>query len=589
MNSPHRPDFEPGDFLGVLRRRWLTLVVLTIVGAVAGGVYVKFAPKIYTATASVYVQATGANANQVANGRTSGAVNMDSEAQIVQSVTIATLAAHALHSTATPTTLSKHITVTVPANSQVLQVSCSQSTANASAACAQAFATQFLKYQTDTANSQLHATLTQLGSQVTALQQDVAKLTAEIRSLPANSSQVAAANAQLSSDNNQLGTLDHQVATTSANLADNSAGWIITAAAPPTKPTSPKKTLILPGGLIVGLLLGLIGAAVSDRRDQRVHDAADLERQLDLPVMLWIPSRERHPQPTLAAPRSRAGQLFGELAYSTAAALGEGNHVLFVAGVSAGTSAGVTAASLAAALARTHSDVVLVCADMNGSVIPQLFGLGSDRGLAEVLAGKSSIWEVAQRPADYPRLRVITPGLDTSHVLYDFQHDVNRALIADLRRQTSIVIIEAQAGAAGGDTFSLAEFADAALIVAEVGNTRRPEIAETLQRLQRLHTPVLGAALVPRFGAGQPQAPRRSYETASDRAGRNAARASDSSTGRTSSRAPWLAMPGEPTPERDMSETRPLPMAVQPTGNETRGVRIAGLEPAEPSANNNEG
>jgi capsular polysaccharide biosynthesis protein len=591
MNSSQRPDIEPADYLGVLRRRWWIIVGLVILGALGAAGYLKVAHKEYTATASVYVQATGAQANQVANGRTSGAVNMDSEAQLVQSNSVATIAAHTLHASS-PTALSSHVSVTVPANSQVLQISCTQHTAADAAACAQAFANAYLKNRSASAASQADATLATLRSQAAPLQRDVAKLTSKIAALPSNSPQEATAKAQLNSDQSQLSALNRQIGSIIAEQANSSPGSIITAATPPSKPTSPKKTLILPGGIVIGLLVGLILAFLVDRRDQRVRNAADLERRLDVPVMLAIQSRQRNSQPTLAAPRSRAGQMFSELAYSTAAALGEGNHVLFVAGASQGSGSGVTAASLAAALARTHSDVTLVCADMNGSVIPALFGLGPSRGLAEVLAGKATAWDVAQRPTGYSRLRVITPGMDTSLLLYEFQHDVTHALISELRRTTSMVIIEAQVGTGSGDTFALAEFADTALVVAEAGRTERQEIAATLQRLDRLHTPVLGAVLVPRFVSQPGPAQPRPAVRDEPRAYEPEASAAGARNGAPSARLSPSAEPAGDSalPERDLSETRPLPFSFQSARTESRGgPQPSGAERAEPTGNFGEG
>src|ERR1700684_3619266 len=62
MNISQRPDsFEPGDYLEVLRRRWWIVLVLAVVGLLLAAAYVKEAPKIYTATATVSVQANAAN------------------------------------------------------------------------------------------------------------------------------------------------------------------------------------------------------------------------------------------------------------------------------------------------------------------------------------------------------------------------------------------------------------------------------------------------------------------------------------------------------------------------------------------------
>jgi uncharacterized protein involved in exopolysaccharide biosynthesis/Mrp family chromosome partitioning ATPase len=587
MNTSQGPDsLEPGEFLHVLRRRWWIVLGMLIVGGLAALGYLKIAHKEYTSTASVYVTATGADTSQVSGGRTSGSVDMDSEAQLVQSITVATIAAHALHSTATPTGLMNHLTVTVPANSEVLQISCIQHTPDLAAACAQAFANAYLQNRSTTSTNQLNAQIRSLRTQVAPLQQDVANLQAKVAAEPANSPQRAAAQAQLSSDQGQLSALTHQVGVLSGDLADSSGGSIITNAAPPTKPVSPKPLLILPSGLVAGLLIGLILAFWLDRRDKRVHGAADLRRGLDLPVLATLSTKQRDPLPTLAAPRSQAGRKFAELADSTTAALGEGSHVLFVAGASLGAGTSVTAANLAAALARTHSDVILVCADLNHSVTPELFDLDRGPGLAEVLAGKTTVWEVAQRPAGFARLRVISPGLDASLVLYNFQHDVNREFIDELRKNSSMVVIEGQSAGGDSDTFSLAEFADTALIVVEVDGTRRPEVEETLQRLDRLRTPVLGAVLLPRFGllattwpGGRP----RVMEGAATAVGGPAALPQPDLTG------PVAADRSSAPSEQDMSETRPLPLPTQqPMADQRKGHRFPREESAEPTGKNAE-
>jgi capsular polysaccharide biosynthesis protein len=580
MTTIQRPDsLEPGEFLDVLRRRWWIALGLVIVFGLGAVGYLKVAHKQYTSTASVYVSANGANASS--GGRTGGSVDMDSEAQLVQSITVATIAAHLLHtSTVTPTGLLTHITVTVPANSQVLQIACSKPNADDAAACAQAFANAFLQNQSTTTSDQLKAQLSTLQAQETPLQQQVAALEAKIAGLPSNSPQRATAQAQLSSVQGQLSAITHQMGVISTDQADTSAGSIITNAVPATKPTSPKPLLILPSGLAAGLLIGLILAFWRDRRDKRVHGAADLRRGLDLPVLLALPAKQRKPQPILAAPRSRAGQMFADLADSTAAALGEGNHVVCVAGASLGTGASVTAASLAVALARTHSDVVLVCADMSHSVTPALFGLPEGRGLAEVLAGKTTVWEVARRPADYERLRVITPGSDTSLVLYDFQHDVNRRVMSELRANSSMVVIEARSDAGSGDTFSLAEFADTALIVAEIGRTELPQIAETLHRLDRLRTPVLGAVLVPRFGASARTAPAGRSEPGEYQAGPADGRR-DPSLQRH-----YVKPANSAGSERDLGQTRPLSSVQQGMADRRGGIQSPGRPRAETTRHN---
>ena len=183
---------------------------------------------------------------------------------------------------------------------------------------------------------------------------------------------------------------------------------------PPGSPSSPRTLLVLPSGLLAGLLLGLLAAFALDFRDRRIHSARDVERFLDLPVLVNLAAGTSRMQPALALPRSRTGQSFTELGQYVAASLGEGSHVVFVAGTSAGPGCSVLAANLAATLARTRSRVLIVCADPHGTVTPQLTGVASDRGLAEVLSGSATVAEVAQQSPEEPELQVITPGLDGS-------------------------------------------------------------------------------------------------------------------------------------------------------------------------------
>ena len=133
------------DYTGALRRRWWLIVVVAIIATVGAAGYFKTAHKVYTATASVYVTASSSGtAGQVANSRTTTTVNLDTEAQVVQSATVAQAADKLMHSTDNVQSLLRRVSVTVPANSQVLSISCEASSPDAAASCAQAFAQAYL-------------------------------------------------------------------------------------------------------------------------------------------------------------------------------------------------------------------------------------------------------------------------------------------------------------------------------------------------------------------------------------------------------------------------------------------------------------
>ncbi len=496
--SPGSDSFEVTDYAGVLRRRWWIVFGLVCLGTLAAAAYVAVTPKSYTATSSVQVTPNAANVNNVAGSRTATGptVNMDNEAQVVKSTTVAAQAGKYLRSKRSAAQLAKQVSVTVPANTSFLNISCSAPSAAGAQACAQAFARAYLTVRQAAAVNKLASQRAQLVSKQRTTQAQVFKLKNKEQGLPAGSVALANLKSDLQNKISLLLKLRSAISALTASVNTN-PGNISSPASVPLAPSNPKPLLYIPSGLLVGLLLGVVLAFAVDRRDDRIHSAKDVERFLDLPVLFSLPLKRLSPQASIVSPRSRTGRAFTDLAQSVASSLGDGNHVILVAGTSAGESGSVIAANLAANLARTRSETILVCADLRDTVTPVLLGVGDGRGLAEVLAGTATVSEVARRPAEVPRLRVITPGVDTAAVFNHLQHDATRRIIAELQRDARYVVIEAQATGDGADTFSLAEFADASLVVIEVSGTRQGEAADSIRRLDRMRTAVLGATVLP--------------------------------------------------------------------------------------------
>ncbi|HEY2579238.1 MAG TPA: Wzz/FepE/Etk N-terminal domain-containing protein, partial [Streptosporangiaceae bacterium] len=376
MKSSEPP--APSTLLGytgtVRRRRWVVLAGV-LVGIVGGLAYAELAPKTYTAVASVYILKTGANQSDEVTGARSGSViDLDSEAQVVTSAAVASAAGNLMGSPLTPYQLARQINVTVPPNSGILDIACGTGSPAKSASCANAFAKAYLADRStvaaNTINSQIHA----LKGKITTLDSTIAGLNNQIPTLPANDLTRLSDDAKVRSDRTAINAFSRQISTLTGQAANVTGGRIITTASRPGSPTDPSRTLVLPSGLTAGLILGLLGAFIAERRDKKLRSTEDVERLLDVPVMLDLSRNSFGRQVSLAAPRSRMGKAFTELAHSVAVSLGEGSHVLLVAGTSAGPEASVVAANLAATLARTHSEAVLVCADLHDSVATELFG-----------------------------------------------------------------------------------------------------------------------------------------------------------------------------------------------------------------------
>jgi len=482
------------DYAGVLRRRWWLVVMVAALGLLGAIGYYKVAHKVYSATAAVYVTATSTTANQVANGRTTGAVNLDTEAQVVQSATVAKAAAKLLHSPQTLQQLSSRVTVAVPANSQVLSISCTARSADTAARCAQSFAQAYLAYSSSRTVASLNGQISALQSKISALQSAAAKLAIEVASLPSNSPQRAAANEQVNSDQSQLKSLNGQVAILTAQRANPSAGSIISNATPPASAISPKALLVIPSGLLAGLVIGLILAYIVDRRDHRIRGPQDLTK-LSVPVLMSLP-RKPAPQLAIASPRSRAGLAFAGMAHMLTGTLDAGTHVILVSGVSLGYGSSFVAANLAVALSRNQPDVTLICADLENSRIPGMLGVPSAPGLTDLLASHAPPGDAGQRVAAARRLRVIAPGAGAETDAEDLPQDAMERLLARLRVNARWIVVEGPPVTSGPDAYTLAYVADTAILVAELPGTRSDQVLDSIEHLDRMGATVLGTALV---------------------------------------------------------------------------------------------
>ncbi len=513
--SQEADSLEFAGYLGVLRRRWWVVLVFTCVGLLGAGAYIVTAAKAYTATATVNVTPTGVSQSQgaaVAGGRTNSAVNLDTESQIVKSSSVATIAARTLRTPLSTTALLANVSVAVPANSSVLQISCQAKSPAQSSVCANAFAAAYLQNRNGTAAATVDSQLKTVRRELTSLEKSTTKLNLQIQSFPVNSPQRASAESQLSSDTSQLKSLANQAASLSAQAAANSGGSIISKATPPAKASSPQKKIILPSGLLAGLLIGLIIAFTWDKRDTRVRDVRSLGN-VGAPVLLSLSGKDLGGEP-LARPHSPAGLDFSELARSVARQVNEDLRLLLVAGTSPGQGTSVVAANLAGALARIRSTVILVCPSGQGT--PQLLGLPESRILdsqaaAELAAGELSLEEIALQPTGFPGLRVVL----IAEELYDLPQAQVRVLAEQLRISADNTVVEAPAGSAGRAPLALAEYCGTALLTVEISVTRRAQIEDAINRVTRLGAPVLGLVALPRLRL--PARPARTPSTPSAR------------------------------------------------------------------------
>jgi Mrp family chromosome partitioning ATPase len=499
--EPARPvTADLSHYVGMLRRHWWVLALLTAAGLGGGVAVTRALPKVYESATSVLVQEVDSDTN-AQGGRTRGAINLDTEAQLVGSGAVAAKAAQLLRVGTSPVDLAKSVSVEVPANTTVLVISYSAGTPQGAQAGSHAFAEAYLRNREESARAGLDEQIKTLTLKVRQLTTTLTGINDRLATAEPHSPDHSNLESLRNNSQNQLNNLTGRL--NELTTATVGAGSIISDARLPDSPASPNVLLDVASGAMAGLLLGLALAFLRERFDGRLRTAADVRDRGRVPVLAALDERTTPHFDDVLQPYGPGGRVFNRLRNEVLASLGAGDQVIVVTGASRGSASTLVAANVAAALARTGSDVVLIGAHLPDSVVEaaplaRMLGVAPMPGLSDLLAGRIGVHRAMQRTPRIPSLRVITTGgAATAAGLMQSQR--LRDTLEALRRQTGYVVIEAPSTTSSADAQSLASLADAAILAVELRRSRRPALLDAAEQLRRVGTPLLGAVVLPRL------------------------------------------------------------------------------------------
>ncbi len=511
------------DYALVVRRRWVLVLVLAVLGAALGFAYHKHEGTSYAATAQVVVEPiTQGPLNPPAQPNLQ--VNMSTEQSVAQSAPVALLAARLLHSPLSgaqaQAALSKHLTVTVPVLSDVLQLTWLAGTPQAAQLGANAFANAYLTYRHDS----LASTITRLGA---ALRQEIASLQRQIKKAAAHLGGVPGS-AQRQADETTLTQLNGRLTTANDTLAslrtyDDSGGSVI-AAARPLSPAGLGKSLLIALGGLLGLLIGVIVAFVRDAFDDRVRDAAGMESKLGAPALAVLPRPGRRPMSgsgrdgararggdavlTVTRPTSPAADAVRTLRATVAAlSASQDLRTVVVVGADSSVSSSHVAAELGIALAESGRSTLVMATDLRGSWLPQIFDLPNITGLTNLLGGDASealtqypkhADGVALPPRVAKRLAVIANGPPLAQPMSVLDSQLMVSLMTSCRNAYDYVVLDSPAVDEAADFLALAGLVDGVLVLVSQGRTRGRALEQLRHRIDQVGGHLMGGVLVAR-------------------------------------------------------------------------------------------
>jgi polysaccharide biosynthesis transport protein len=478
--APQGPREGLSHYVEVVRGRvWLIVGCVALV-TLAAGLYATVAAKRYRAESHLLISPINGQNQYTGLGLITASSNpggdISTAASLVTTPEVGALVAARIGDASATEALGGVSAVPV-AQSNIVAITATASSAARAQAIANAFAFETVQARTET----LHRVLEGI----------IPTLRATVRSLPA-------------AQQTGQGSLGERLAVfESLRAGPDPTISVASLAQRPPGPYWPRKKLSLIAGFLVGLVLGLGGAFALEALDPRVRREEALRRIFRLPVLARIPRERRYGRnlPIRPAELSPVAQESYRMLRVALGVRGQGGtqRSLMVTGSTASEGKSSVALNLAATLAFSGHKVILVEADLRRPSVARALDLAAKpgkRGTAGVLMG-----EIALKDALIP-VRQLTDNLSVLLVeqsapyLADGLLAASDDLVDQAEALADYVVFDAPPVTEVSDALPLSQHVDDVLITVRLGHSRTDQLVKLGEVLTRLNVRPSGLVVV---------------------------------------------------------------------------------------------
>ncbi|GAA5093729.1 hypothetical protein GCM10025760_24240 [Microbacterium yannicii] len=268
-------------------------------------------------------------------------------------------------------------------------------------------------------------------------------------------------------------------------------------ALPPLTPSSPNVPLNLALGALIGLALGVGVAVLRSVLDTRIRTPRDVEQVTDRPIIGAIafdPKAKERPLIVHDDPLSPRAESFRAMR-TNLQFLDVGGRSSFVVTSSVPSEGKSTSTiNLAIALADAGNRVALLDTDLRKPKVAEYLGIEGGAGLTDVLIGRARITDV-MLPWGNRSLYVLPAGKIPPNPSELLGSKNMHTLLEVLERDFDVVLCDAPPLLPVTDAAILAKATSGAIVVVSAGRTNRHQLSGAVDTLETVGAHIAGVAL----------------------------------------------------------------------------------------------
>lgn len=426
---------ELRDYITVLRKGWVLIVVLALVGVAAAAGFSLLKKPVYSASAQVFVSTeTSGSASDLAQGNTFTQQRVLTYSNLVSTPIVLLPVIAKLQLDMNADELATMVSATAPTSTTLISISVND---------------------TDPVQAANIANAT--SQSLTNVVQDIEATDAEGTS---------------------------SVKLTRVKQADV-----------PSAPVSPNVPVNVALGLLVGLALGVAIAVLRETLDNRVRTEQDVEKISDKPVVGGIAFDSKASERPLIVqvdPRSPRAESFRTLRTNLQFLdLGTGSRTFVMTSSVQSEGKSTTVANLAIALDSAGFRVILIDADLRRPRVAEYMDVDTNAGLTDVLIGRAELEDVAQ-PWGRGNLVVLPAGQIPPNPSELLGSRAMQELIERLEKEFDYVLFDAPPLLPVTDAAILSKKASGAIVAVASGKTHKGQFAAAVSALENVGAPIAG-------------------------------------------------------------------------------------------------